>query len=39
MHLIRDVVDGRDANADGDLDKIADVISSPIRTKPTDGIA
>ncbi|CAD6568662.1 MAG: 3',5'-cyclic-nucleotide phosphodiesterase (PDEase) (3':5'-CNP) [Tremellales sp. Tagirdzhanova-0007] len=39
MHLIRDVVDGRDAGADGQLERLAEVISSPSRTKPTDGLA
>lgn len=38
MHLIRDVVDGRDANADGHLEHLAEVISSPTRTRPTDGL-
>ncbi|RSH92295.1 3',5'-cyclic-nucleotide phosphodiesterase (PDEase) (3':5'-CNP) [Saitozyma podzolica] len=35
MHLIRDVVDGRDANADGQLQKLAEVIASPTKTSPT----
>jgi len=39
MHLIRDVVDGRDANADGQIERIAEVISSPSKMKPTDGLA
>jgi len=39
MHLIRDVVDGRDANADGKLERLAEVISSPTRIKPADGLA
>lgn len=39
MHLIRDVVDGRDANADGQIERLAEVISSPSRTKPQDGLA
>ena len=39
MHLIRDVVDGRDANPDGQLERLAEVISSPTRTKPTDSLA
>lgn len=34
MHLIRDVVDGRDANGDGQqLERLAEVISSPTRGK------
>jgi serine/threonine-protein phosphatase 2B catalytic subunit len=37
MHLIRDVVDGRDAGADGNIERLAEVISSPARTKPADG--
>lgn len=39
MHLIRDVVDGRDANADGQLERLAEVISSPTRMKPGEGLA
>lgn len=39
MHLIRDVVDGRDANADGQLRELAEVLASPTRTKPHDGLA
>jgi len=39
MHLIRDVVDGRDANGDVQLERLAEVISSPSRTKPADGLA
>jgi serine/threonine-protein phosphatase 2B catalytic subunit len=39
MHLIRDVVDGRDAGADGNIERLAEVISSPSRTKPSDGLA
>ncbi|KAK1921719.1 Serine/threonine-protein phosphatase 2B catalytic subunit A1 [Papiliotrema laurentii] len=39
MHLIRDVVDGRDANGDGQLERLAEVISSPSRTKPENGLA
>jgi serine/threonine-protein phosphatase 2B catalytic subunit len=33
MHLIRDVVDGRDANADGQLQKLAEVIASPTKSR------
>ncbi|WWC86736.1 serine/threonine-protein phosphatase 2B catalytic subunit A1 [Kwoniella dendrophila CBS 6074] len=29
MHLIRDVVDGKDASGDGQLERLAEVISSP----------
>lgn len=40
MHLIRDVVDGRDAGADGQIERLAEVISSPSgKTKPHDGLA
>ena len=39
MHLIRDVVDGRDAGADGNIERLAEVISSPSRSKPGDGLA
>jgi len=39
MDLIRDVVDGRDANGDGQLERLAEVISSPSRSKPADGLA
>jgi serine/threonine-protein phosphatase 2B catalytic subunit len=40
MDLIRDVVDGKDAQGDGQLERLAEVISSPSsRTKPADGIA
>ncbi|ORX34008.1 Serine/threonine-protein phosphatase 2B catalytic subunit A1 [Kockovaella imperatae] len=34
MHLIRDVVDGRDAGGDQQLEKLADVIASPTRDRP-----
>lgn len=39
MDLIRDVVDGRDAQGDHQLERLAEVISSPSRAKPTDGLA
>ncbi|GMK58804.1 hypothetical protein CspeluHIS016_0602460 [Cutaneotrichosporon spelunceum] len=39
MELIRDVVDGRDANADQQVRDIAEVISSPIRSRPDHSIA
>ncbi|KAK8847554.1 serine/threonine-protein phosphatase 2B catalytic subunit A1 [Kwoniella newhampshirensis] len=39
MHLIRDVVDGRDASGDVQLERLAEVISSPTRNKPSDGLA
>ncbi|WWD07482.1 serine/threonine-protein phosphatase 2B catalytic subunit A1 [Kwoniella europaea PYCC6329] len=35
MHLIRDVVDGKDANGDGQLERLAEVIASP--TTPSRG--
>ncbi|RXK40906.1 serine/threonine-protein phosphatase 2B catalytic subunit A1 [Tremella mesenterica] len=35
MHLIRDVVDGRDASGDQELEKIAEVLASPSRPKGT----
>ncbi|BEI83539.1 hypothetical protein CcaverHIS002_0401430 [Cutaneotrichosporon cavernicola] len=39
MELIRDVVDGRDANADQQVREIAEVISSPVRARPEHSIA
>lgn len=39
MELIRDVVDGRDANADQNIRDIAEVISSPSRTRPEHSLA
>jgi serine/threonine-protein phosphatase 2B catalytic subunit len=39
MELIRDVVDGRDANADQQVRDIAEVISSPTRARPEHSIA
>ncbi|OCF45733.1 serine/threonine-protein phosphatase 2B catalytic subunit A1 [Kwoniella heveanensis CBS 569] len=33
MHLIRDVVDGKDASGDGQLERLAEVISSPTKGK------
>ncbi|ORY24014.1 Serine/threonine-protein phosphatase 2B catalytic subunit A1 [Naematelia encephala] len=39
MHLIRDVVDGRDAGGDGQLERLAEVIASPTRNKSSDGLA
>lgn len=31
MHLIRDVVGGKDAQGDGQLERLAEVISSPTK--------
>lgn len=39
MELIRDVVGGRDANADSNVRELAEVISSPSRTRPENSIA
>ena len=44
MHMIRDVVEGKDAqNNDASIERIAEAISSPtsspIKTKPTHGLA
>ena len=44
MHLIRDVVEGKDAQGhDASIERIAEAIgsptSSPIKTKPTHGLA
>lgn len=39
MDLIRDVVDGRDANADGQMRSLAEIISSPSKSKPDGGLA
>lgn len=39
MELIRDVVDGRDANADQQVRELAEVISSPTRSRPEHSIA
>lgn len=39
MELIRDVVDGRDANADQQVRELAEVISSPTRARPEHSIA
>ncbi|WWD21644.1 serine/threonine-protein phosphatase 2B catalytic subunit A1 [Kwoniella shandongensis] len=40
IELIRNVVDGKDARGDGQqLERLAEVISSPTRTKPGDGLA
>jgi hypothetical protein len=44
MHLIRDVVEGKDAQShDASIERIAEAIgsptSSPIKTKPTHGLA
>lgn len=39
MELIRDVVDGRDANADSNIREIAEVISSPARSRPEHSLA
>jgi hypothetical protein len=44
MHLIRDVVEGKDAQShDTSIERIAEAIgsptSSPIKTKPTHGLA
>lgn len=39
MHLIRGVVEGKDANRDAELERVAEVISSPKRSKPEHGIA
>ncbi|WVQ98222.1 serine/threonine-protein phosphatase 2B catalytic subunit A1 [Kwoniella sp. CBS 9459] len=36
MHLIRDVVDGKDATGDGQLERLAEVISSPTKGKSED---
>jgi serine/threonine-protein phosphatase 2B catalytic subunit len=37
MHLIRDVVKGEDAHADGQLRSLAEVIASPTRGREGDG--
>jgi serine/threonine-protein phosphatase 2B catalytic subunit len=39
MELIRDVVDGRDANADSNVRELAEVISSPVRSRPENSLA
>ncbi|KAL1405274.1 3',5'-cyclic-nucleotide phosphodiesterase (PDEase) (3':5'-CNP) [Vanrija albida] len=39
MELIRDVVGGRDANADSNVRELAEVISSPSRSRPENSIA
>ncbi|KAK4683708.1 serine/threonine-protein phosphatase 2B catalytic subunit, partial [Tremellales sp. Uapishka_1] len=39
MNLIRDVVEGRDAKGDEKLSRVAEVISSPTRSKPDNGLA
>lgn len=39
MELIRDVVDGRDANADSNVRELAEVISSPTRHSPSKSVA
>lgn len=39
MELIRDVVDGRDANADSNVRELAEVISSPVRGRPENSLA
>lgn len=39
MELIRDVVDGRDANADNNVRELAEVISSPTRQRPDKSVA
>jgi len=42
MHLIRDVVDGKDAAGDQQLERLAEVISSPVsptRQKPSNSLA
>jgi serine/threonine-protein phosphatase 2B catalytic subunit len=39
MNLIRDVVDGKDAGGDQQLERLAEVISSPTRQKPQNSVA
>lgn len=39
MELIRDVVDGKDANADSNVRELAEVISSPVRSRPENSFA